>query len=266
MKLDKIMIIAVGVCGLGSVLGCGSERTVREPARVAPPTQQPIASSAQAASAASAEPDPGCVARSPDTRVGAQFTARGAALVFTTTDDVATLRRRASSVAVPDSLRSAGPRIDNIHQGVRLVFDAEPAPELTAVREQVVEHARQVAKRCGLVLTAPSDQTQPRPRATAEQKRTPPPPSAPPKPKLQPPKEAKADKDSKKPPKPKSRAAEKPKPADTPAPPEKPREADRPREDRKPKEDKKPSLPRLPGPHPDPIVPSARHVGRQAGV
>jgi hypothetical protein len=256
MRSAKALIVfAIFVCSGACVAGCGSDRPVREPSRLPAPI-------APGATQMAVDRDPigaPCAAHTPDTRVGAQITERGAALVFTTSDDdVATLRRRAADVTVPTSLQKAGPRVDNIHQGVRLVFDAEPPHDLAALRQEVVEHARRVAKGCGLVLAAPSEHTQSRARQSSEQKQgaeRPPAAASSARPKAKPakekPPEAKAEK-----PKAKPKASEKPKLQDKPKPADKPKEPSKPREDKQPKEDKKPTLPRLPGPHPDPILPS----------
>jgi hypothetical protein len=230
---------------------CGGARSVREPPSAPPPAAQPVV----AVPPAPATPgDTSCGLRASDARVGAQDVDRGAALVFTTSDDVAWLRRRVSDLEVPDSLERAESRSDNIHGGVRLVFEAGALGDVATVRREVRAHAKQMAKTCGLVLAAPRDRTAER----AERAETPAArPKADAKPGRTSPAPTKADKPKPKKAPPKSDAKPKPKPADTPKAKEKPKP------DLQPKPDKKP-LPRLPGPEPVPL-PSARSISAQGG-
>ena len=79
---------------------------------------------------------------------------RGAALVFTTSDDVRYLRQRVAQLSLSAPLRTVQPRFDNIQGGVRLVFEAETAGDRAIVQRVVREQAREIAKTCGMVLAA----------------------------------------------------------------------------------------------------------------
>lgn len=195
--------------------------------------------------------------------MAAQILDEGAALIFTTSEDIQNLRRRAADVTVPEPLRSASAssRLDNIQHGVRLIFEANPTTNPKQLQAQVVEHARQLAKRCGLVLEAPKDGTAAAVAARrAEQQRkqesasksTSSSGSKPSGTKLDvKPREA----DAKKPPAQAPKAeAKKPAPP-KPAAADKPKPADKPKVEKQPSDGVKPPLPRLPGPRPDPILP-----------
>jgi hypothetical protein len=242
------------------VAGCGSNPpTAHSPRVSAQPIEPPIHSVALVPATAP-RGDP-CNVRSGEVRVGAQTIERGAALVFTTSDDVRNLRQRVARLSVSTSLRTVQPRSDNIQGGVRLVFEAETAGEGAIVQRVVREHAREIAKTCGMVLAAPGEWS-------AEQQREESSPAAANSPvsseasektsaARDKQKESAADKsDSTKPP-----AKDDPKPEPDPAkqkPEEKPKDSDKPKDDKIPKEDEKPPIPPLPDPRPDPIAPDRK--------
>jgi hypothetical protein len=130
-----------------------------------------------------------CPARTKDTHVIAQDIEGGAALVFTTPDDAAGLRRRVDALPLPTTLENRDPRPDNIQNGVRVLFDASDPSEASALRRTLDGFARDLAERCGLTLAPPkapkryevgtpdrpkgSGETRPRP-ATETKPKTPP--------------------------------------------------------------------------------------------
>jgi hypothetical protein len=182
---------------------------------------------------------------------------RGAALVFTTSDDVPSLRERVAQLSVPGSLENAGSRFDNIQNGVRLVFEAQTSVAVPALQRNVSEHARQIAETCGLVLTAPTDWATDQQRRAESLARTARPTGrseATPNTKAVEGKQktSEADKSKGKPATPAAKSA--PKPKSAPAEIPKPKDTSKPKEDKLPKEDgKKPPIPRLPGPQPVPL-------------
>jgi hypothetical protein len=257
MLRAKVVLSAVLVCG--GVAGCGAAAPARQPPSP-PSVAQQTEQTSHTDPSATHRHSRLCAALTPNTKVGAQITHRGAALVLTTSDDVATLRRRAADMTASVPSQGAGARVDNIQHGVRLVFEPGPADDLTALQHGVIEHARQVAKGCGLVLAAVSDETAPRvvePEQPRHAERSAPAKQSKPKakkrhkpdePKADAPTPKKASKSAQK-----TDAKRKPVPADKPKP-----DSDKPKVERRPKQDKKPQLPRLPGaPHPDPIAPAA---------
>jgi hypothetical protein len=235
------------------VAGCGSNPQSRLSAPISPRSIEPPTDSPGSVPATARQGDP-CNVPSGEVKVGAQMIERGAVLLFTTSDEVRNLRQRVAELTVPASLRTVQPRFDNVQGGVRLVFEAETAGGLAVVQRAVREHARQIAQTCGMVLAAPLDRT-------AEQQRGESPPAAADSPASSDASrntqaarneqtEAEADKsDSTKPP---AKSGSEPEPAKQPE--NKPKDSDEPKDDKIPKEDEKPPIPRLPGPHPDPIA------------
>jgi hypothetical protein len=235
------------------VAGCGSQSPT---ARYAPTSVRPIgqASDSTALVPATARRGDPCGMRSEEAKVGAQMIERGAALVFTTSDDVHELRQRARDVTVLGSLRTVQPRFDNIRGGVRLVFEADTAGDVSNVQRVAREQAREIAKTCGIALAAEGeweaeqqrDESSTRERdsrASSEASR-----STPAARDTQ--KESEADKsDTSKPP---AKAEAKPEPAKDPKPEDEPKDSDKPKDDKAPKDDEKPPVPPLPGPEPDP--------------
>jgi|RhiMethySRZTD1v2_1073278.scaffolds.fasta_scaffold72664_2 hypothetical protein len=198
-----------------------------------------------------------CNVRSGEVKVGAQMIERGAALVFTTSDDVHNLRKRATDLTVLAPLRPLQPRSDNVRGGVRLVFEAQTAGDLTTVQRVVHEQAREIAKTCGMVLAAPGEQAAEQRREESSSRAAD--SFAASKASQNTPavrdnqKEPEADKsDSTKPP---AKAEAKPEPAKQPKPENEPKDSDKPKDDKNPKGDEKPPVPSLPGPRPDPIAP-----------
>jgi hypothetical protein len=233
--------------------GCASHppsaRSARTPVRPLEP-----ASDATALVPATARRGDPCGVRSGEAKVGAQMIERGAALVFTTSDDVHELRQRVIDSTVLAPLRTVQPRFDNIHGGLRLVFETETAGDLAIVQRITRERAREIAKACGITLAAEgewaaeqqredSSTASPDSRASSEGSQDT--PAARDKPK-----EPEADKsDTAKPP---ANADAKPEPAKQPKPEGEAKDSDKPKDDKIPKGDEKPPVPPLPGPQPDP--------------
>jgi hypothetical protein len=180
--------------------------------------------------------------------VGSENVKDGAALVFTAPDEIADLRRRALVLTPPGPPNSEGPRLDNIHLGIRLVFEADDPAAVAALRETVHEHARRIAARCGLALGKRTHTETARPKPPSE--RTPAPATLP--------KPTRADHGPSKPPdaarkhelpaKPKPKLEPKPKRESAPRAPAAPKD--------KPLQKVKQRPPKLPGVNPDPVAPS----------
>lgn len=197
-----------------------------------------------------------CPAPTADTRIGVSNVGRGAALVFTTSHHVVALREHVAELIVPPAMRSVPSRLDNIRGGVRLVFETEAETDVDALRGTVREHARHMAKTCGLVFVKQADAT-----AQEAQAEEPPPPTPhaldkrhakqrkkgeprQPESKAEKPKVAK---------RPSEASKTKPKPKSKPKEAEKRTDGQKPPTNDKPKEDKRPPLPRLPGVQPEPL-------------
>lgn len=238
------------------VAGCGANPPTAHSAQA---SVRPIevAGNASALVPATARRSDPCNVRPGEAKVGAQMIERGAALVFTTSDDVHNLRKRATDLTVLAPLRPLQPRSDNVRGGVRLVFEAQTAGDLTTVQRVVHEQAREIAKTCGMVLAAPGEQAAEQRREESSSRAAD--SFAASKASQNTPavrdnqKEPEADKsDSTKPP---AKAEAKPEPAKQPKPENEPKDSDKPKDDKNPKGDEKPPVPSLPGPRPDPIAP-----------
>src|SRR5688572_25506985 len=92
--------------------GCGSNQQSAQSARNAAPAPEPPADSTALVPATARRSD-ACNVRSGEAKVGAQVTERGAALVFTTSDDARTLRERVADLTVQIPVRNVQPRFDN---------------------------------------------------------------------------------------------------------------------------------------------------------
>jgi hypothetical protein len=233
-------------------VGCGSRPATRTPARPEQREPAPINRVSSHTVSRVSQQTVHCPSRTSDTQIGTQEVKAGTALVFTTPERIRTLRGRVALLTVPAELRGVSPRLDNIHGGVRLIFETEAQAELDALRRNVHAHARELAHTCGLVFVGPVDaharQTQeeeppPAPRA-AEKTDT----------KVSKKEEPKKPSDSKVE---KSQSDEQPRDThkDKPKPtkPEKRKETGKPAIPDTPKKDPKPSLPRLPGVRPEPL-------------
>src|SRR5688500_12281582 len=100
---------------------CGAERNRVASPRLSAKTPAAALTPAARAHATSPPINPeGCPAHTADTRIGAEQVESGAALVFTTPEDIAALRARVSDMAMPIAMQKTERRIDNIHEGVRL--------------------------------------------------------------------------------------------------------------------------------------------------
>ena len=260
------VLSTIGLVAFLFEAGCGSDAPVRNPSwtspRRAPDRSSPPTPRIDGRT--TAQRAPACAAESAETTVRAQIVDRGAALVFTTSDDVGRLRERVSALSVPASLDSAHHRIDKIQDGVRLVFEAEGSQRVAVVQQDVVRHAREMAQSCGLVLGAPTNwNDEQRHRAESSASRPPrrsreqsPAAALRSRPNIDKPKE-----------KPRAHATPNPEANPKPAPLHTPKPADEPKE--KPKQNLKPPgsdklpiprlprvprVPRLPGPRPHPFA------------
>jgi hypothetical protein len=99
-----------------------------------------------------------CPAFSRSARIASQPIVDGAELVFWTSDDTATLRRRVSTLSLPSVATSADFRTDNIHNGIRLVFVSDDASEVVPLRLAVHNYAKEIATRCGVTYAPPKPQ------------------------------------------------------------------------------------------------------------
>jgi hypothetical protein len=260
------VLLAIALVAIILEAGCGSSAPVRQPSWTPPrPTPDQASQPTSEIDRHMTDGTHACAARSAEATVRAQMIDRGAALVFTAQDDVGALRERVSALSVPAFLLSSHRRIDKIHDGVRLVFEAEGSQKVEAVQQDVVRHAREMAKTCGLVLAAPTDwsiEQQERAESSASaagpsrrsEKRSMA-AAQPARPNTDKPKEKMQAGASPKPEaKPKAAPAPAPKPADKPN--EKPPQPLKPREDKKPEIPRLPRVPRLPGPRPNPFAAS----------
>lgn len=200
------------------VLACGAVPRAAEP----PPTlaAAPAPASPAASVAREEQPKTSCPAGDADTRVFAQKTDRGGALVFTTPDDAMDLRRHVKALDMPTE-ELGDPSPDKIRRGIRLVFGTEDPSKVAAVHQALERYAEDIADRCGLSLAPPKPEPE---RAAAKPKASPPPvtkvapPKTPPKTPPKPVKPAAAPAMKLTPPKPQSGPA---KPVPRPARPPK---------------------------------------------
>jgi hypothetical protein len=240
------------------VAGCGSNPPSAQSAPVSVRPLEPPTDSTALVPATARRGDP-CNVRSGEVKVGVQTIERGAALVFTTSDDVRDLRQRVAQLSVSAPVRTVRPRFDNIQGGVRLVFEAEPAGDRAVVQRVVDEHAREIAKTCGMVLAAPGEWSPERQREESSRVAADSPVSSersndtPAAKDTQ--KESDADKSDRTKPSDKADAKPEPGPTKQPKPENEPKDSDKPKDDKIPKGDEKPPIPSLPGPRPDPIAP-----------
>ncbi len=238
------------------VAGCGSNPPSAHSARTSVRPIETASDSTTLVPATARRGDP-CNVHSGEAKVGAQMIERGAALVFTTSDDVHDLRQRVRDLTVLAPLRTVQPRFDNVRGGVRLVFDAETAGDLVIVQRVVREQAREIANACGMVLAAEgewaAEQQREESSSGAADSHASPRASQ----------DTSAARDKQKAPeadesdtaKPPAKADAKPEPAKQPKPENEPKDSDKPKDDKIPKGDEKPPVPSLPGPRPDPIAP-----------
>lgn len=172
MRPEMLREVLIGV-PVWLVLACGAS-----PRSVTPTPDLPAgpAAAGPATSAAMEEQSKtGCPGGDADTRVFAQKTDRGGALVFTTPDDVVDLRRRVRALDVPAE-ELGDPRPDKIRRGIRLVFGTEDPSKAAAVHQALERYAEGIADRCGLSLAPPKPEPE---RAAAKPKVLPPPVTAP---------------------------------------------------------------------------------------
>lgn len=215
-----------------------------------PPPAAPAPAPVLATSPEPSSPPVECPANTPATWVGSQAIGRGSTLVFTTSEDAGALRERVQNVALPSELERAGPHLDVIPRGVRLVFIASNARHAGELQQAAQEHARAIAQTCGLALRLRGERhAEPASPAVAPAQRGPavPLPAAAATPKAQ-----KVD----------AGPGAKPKPNALPSPPATGKGADPVRPPAKPKppsrfEPKQPRIP-LPGLRPEPIHDAGR--------
>jgi hypothetical protein len=243
------------------VAGCGSNPPSAQSARVSDRPLEPPTDSAALVPATARRGD-ACNVRSGEVKVAVQIIERGAALVFTTSDDVRDLRQRIAQSSVSAPVRTVQPRFDNIQGGVRLVFEAEAARDRAVVQRAVDEHAREIATTCGMVLAAPGEWSAEQQREESSRAAADSPVSSAPsddRPAAQDTQKASdADTSDRTKASDKSDAKPEPGPAKQPKPENEPKDSDKPKDDKIPKEDEKPPIPSLPGPRPDPIAPDRK--------
>jgi hypothetical protein len=150
--MRAVLVFGITIC-LAS--GCSAERKTGKPARRARVESPAVAHSlpppvSSAREAAEARED--CPADPYDARIGTETVEYGAALVFTTSENVADLRQRVATLELPPAMRDADSRLDNIYKGVRRVFESSAAENVNSLRQTVTAHARQMAIECGLSL------------------------------------------------------------------------------------------------------------------
>ncbi|NUP06368.1 MAG: hypothetical protein HOW73_09955 [Polyangiaceae bacterium] len=233
--------------------GCASDRNDQAPPRTAIKVaeNQPVMvadTQSKGAQPAAASSRAACPLHSTKGTVGAENVDRGAAVVFATKDDVSKLRASVATLSKPAALQGANTRLDNVHRGVRVIFEARSANDVAALRRDVTDHARRLAKACGVVFTLPPP---PAPVAEKPPAASEPSPSDSPstpsadtkadkteKPSAAKPEDAK-DKDKSKD-APKADAKDKKKDGDKPPEGDKPKNGDKPKD--KPKEPERPPL------------------------
>jgi hypothetical protein len=233
--------------------GCGSHAPTAHSALTSVRPIEPASDSTALVPATARRGDP-CNVQAEEAKVGAQMIERGAALVFTTSDDVHALRQRARDLTVLGSLRTVQPRFDNIRGGVRLVFEAETAADVSNVQRVAREQARQIAKTCGIALAAEGEWAAEPQRKESTSRNT----DLPASPEAS--RNTAAASDTQKEPdtdksdasKPPAKSDAKPEPAKEPKPEDEAKDSDKPKDEKIPKGDEKPPGPPLPGPHPDP--------------
>lgn len=98
-----------------------------------------------------------CPADDPAARVIAEQVDSGAALVFTSPDNAADLRRRVVDLPLPTAAQRAELSTDNIRNGIRLVFKTTEAGDVPDLRDTLDRYAEQIADRCGLTLAPPKE-------------------------------------------------------------------------------------------------------------
>jgi hypothetical protein len=140
--------------------GCAAEAPVRTPERpIMLSRSAPAASSSVAVEPRSPPSD--CPSVNASARVASQPVDGGAALVFVTSPgDTAALRRRVTSLPLPESVAREGFRTDNIGNGIRLVFESEQPAGVVPLRQALHFYARDIAQRCGLTLAPPKQSRQ----------------------------------------------------------------------------------------------------------
>jgi hypothetical protein len=238
---------------LAVLSGCNRADTV-EPSR---PGQQPQAAAAAEATATSmlgSAPLPhnrgsSCAGIPAETKIRVEDTSRGAALVFSTDEDIAALREQIGVRLASFSWGDA--HLDNVNQGVRIVFESAEGNQ-RQIRASVMQRGRELTKLCGLEWNIPEDKPEPAVTASASAAPAKPEPTAsndkpsPPAPASSSPKDPKDDSKKVKPAASASTSAS--------AKPPEPKPVLKPKDDNKPKAPPLPP-PELPPPPPPPTPP-----------
>jgi hypothetical protein len=89
-----------------------------------------------------------CRAETPEASLDVEDVNRGAALVFTTSEDVRELRERVIALPSSPTIRVDRGRSDNIPRGVRLIFEAQPGENVEALRRALRVRAKELAEQC----------------------------------------------------------------------------------------------------------------------
>lgn len=162
---------------LALATGCAATQPARKLPPRAPRAVSPIPSvepTALAPVPRSLSRDPReCPADDPAARVIAEKVDSGAALVFTTPDNAADLRRRVVDLPFPSAAKRAELSSDNIRNGIRLVFTATEPDNVPHLRNSLDRYAEQIADRCGLTLAPPKEPKTPAKKAETTKKPAP---------------------------------------------------------------------------------------------
>ena len=187
-----------------------------------------------------ARPRGTCVAETAEASLAVEDVNHGAALVFTTSEDVRELRQRVIALPPSPTIRLHRARSDNIPRGVRLVFEAAPGEIVESLRRALRARAKELAEQCAFTFGLRAERVAEIPTPPPAEKRSTPAPEpieAPP---------TKTENDAAKPEPAKPEAVDGGTSTPGPAPdaePEKPPESGKPKKGDKPKDDDKPRYP-----------------------
>jgi hypothetical protein len=146
---------------LALATGCAATQPARElspraPQAVSPPPSVESAALSRAPRSSSRDRRE-CPADDPAARVIAERVERGGALVFTSPDNAADLRRRVVDLPLPSAAKRAELSSDNIRNGIRLVFKATEPGNVLHLQSTLDRYAERIADRCGLTLAPPKE-------------------------------------------------------------------------------------------------------------
>lgn len=142
----KFRLLSLAALSLVAVAACGTA--------AGPPSNSPDGAKNMHGMKGMSDMHPSCPMMVKGTMVTAADTADGAALVFTTTGDVAALRTKVAAMAEKHSAMHAGGKVmammpssraraEDIDRGARLVLTPEAAADVAAIRAHVHKHAQE---------------------------------------------------------------------------------------------------------------------------